>query len=176
MGIKEKTKRISEYFKEMQVVTVDGVQMIYVIVNFPNGWTIDKMTEEKFSTIVEIGNAPNEYYFFTEIDNEDKIFDAIEYNIKKMKDTIERTNLFKQKSDELKKIFQNENYTIQDLKTLEFKLITSELEKIENLKAEINTAFNSKEIDTFQESNINCIEAKNDVNNPIYTKDKKKNK
>ena len=81
MGIKEKTKRISEYFKEMQVVTVDGVQMIYVIVNFPSGWTIDKMTEEKFSTIVEIGNAPNEYYFFTEIDNENKTHFRFDFSV-----------------------------------------------------------------------------------------------
>lgn len=120
MEIKERLKRISEYFKEMQIVTVDGEQMIYVIVNFPIGWTVENDLEERFSTIVEMGNQANEFYFFTELDNEAKVFDAIEYTINKMKDAIERAELLKQKVNELKTIFQNENNSIKDLRTIKF--------------------------------------------------------
>ena len=115
MEIKERIKCISEYFKEMQIVNVDNTQMIYVVVKFPRGWEIEHNLNEKFSTIVEIGNEPDEYYFFTELDNEYKVFDAIEYTIEKMKNAIERANLLKDKILELKSIFQNENITIEKL-------------------------------------------------------------
>ena len=108
MNIKERIKRISEYFKEMQIVNVDGVQTIYVVVNFPPNWRIDDEIETKNNTIVEIGNNANEYYLFTELENEEKEFDAIEYKVEKMKDAIERANLLKQKVNELKEIFQDE--------------------------------------------------------------------
>ena len=41
MGIKDRIKKLGNYFKEMQIVTLDGKQVIYVIVNFPYGWVID---------------------------------------------------------------------------------------------------------------------------------------
>ena len=122
MNIKERIKKISEYFKEMQVIDVDGVQTIYVVVKFPNGWKIDSTLEEKYKTIVEIGNEPNEFYFFTELENEENVFNAIEYNIEKMKDAIERATLLKQKINELKDLFQDESISIQSLRTLSFKM------------------------------------------------------
>ena len=121
MNIKERIKRIKEYFKEMQIVTIDGEQVIYVIVNFPYGWVIDEMLETKFDVSVQEGEYSTEFYFATSIDNgEDKIFDAIEYNIEKMKDAIERAQLLKTKIAELKEIFQNDNISIGKLRTLKF--------------------------------------------------------
>jgi hypothetical protein len=124
MNIKERIKRISEYFKEMQIVNVDGIQTIYVVVNFPSNWRIDDEIENKYNTIVEKGNNANEYYFFTELENEEKVFDAIEYNVEKMKDAIERATLLKQKINELKDLFQDESISIQTLRTLSFKMET----------------------------------------------------
>lgn len=122
MTIKERIGKIKEYFKEMQIVTIDGEQIIYVIVNFPYGWVIDESLETKFDVSVQEGEYPTEFYFATNIDNgEGKIFDAIEYNIEKMKDAIERAQLLKTKIAELKDIFQNENITLPELRSLSFK-------------------------------------------------------
>lgn len=121
MNIKERIKRIKEYFKEMQIVTVDNEQVIYVAVQFPHGWVIDESIEEKYNISIEKGNSPNIFYFATEIDNgEDKIFDAIEYNIIRMKDAIERAQLLKIKISELKDIFQNEKNSLDNLRNLKF--------------------------------------------------------
>lgn len=121
MSIKQRIENIKEYFKEMQIVTIDGEQVIYVIVNFPYGWVIDELLETKFQVTVQEGEYPNEFYFATNIDNgENKVFDAIEYNIEKMKDAIERAQLLKMKIAELKDIFQNENITLSELRTLKF--------------------------------------------------------
>lgn len=121
MTIKERIKKIHNYFKEMQIVTVDGEQVIYVSVLFPNGWVIDDKIEEKFNVTVNEGTQPNEFYFATEIDNgEDKIFDAIEYTIEKMQDAIERAQLLRNKITELREIFQNDNISIGKLRTLKF--------------------------------------------------------
>lgn len=121
MLIKERIEKIKEYFKEMQIVTVDNEQIIYVIVNFPYGWVIDENIEAKFEVTVQEGEYPTEFYFATNIDNgENRVFDAIEYNIEKMKDAIERAQLLKTKIAELKDIFQNENITLNELRTLNF--------------------------------------------------------
>lgn len=121
MTIKERINKIHNYFKEMQIVTVDGEQIIYISVLFPNGWVIDDKIEEKFNVTVNEGTHPNEFYFATEIDNgEDKIFDAIEYTIEKMQDAIERAQLLRNKITELREIFQNDNISISKLRTLKF--------------------------------------------------------
>lgn len=121
MTIKKRIQNIKEYFKEMQIVTVDEEQVIYVCVHFPHGWVIDENIEEKYDVSVERGNIPNEYYFATDIDNgEDKIFDAIEYNIEKMKDAIERAQLLKDKITELRMIFQDDNNSLNKLRSLKF--------------------------------------------------------
>ena len=121
MTIKERIKKIHNYFKEMQIVTVDGEQIIYVSVSLPHGWIIDDKIEEKYNVTVNEGTYPNEFYFATEIDNgEEKIFDAIEYTIEKMQDAIERAQLLRNKITELREIFQNDNISIGKLRTLKF--------------------------------------------------------
>lgn len=178
MNIKERIKKISEYFKEMQVIDVDGVQTIYVVVKFPNGWKIDNTLEEKYKTIVEVGNEPNEFYFFTELENEENVFNAIEYNIEKMKDAIERATLLKQKINELKELFQDESISIQTLRTLNFKMeneiITSTLIDTSDEIFKIN-----EDGKIFQETITNEIktEIKDTTQNyTVFNKKDKKNK
>ena len=119
MGIKERIKRLETYFKEMQITSIDGKQVIYVVVTFPNGWVVDDEIVDKYDVTFQRGQYQNEYYFCTEIENgEDKVFDAIEYNIEKMKEAIERSKLLTEKTLELKKIFENENISLSQLKTL----------------------------------------------------------
>lgn len=119
MSIKERISKIEKYFKEMQIVTVDGKQVIYVIVSFPYGWVIDEDIETKFNVTVSTGEYSGEFYFCSEIDNDEEIvFDAIEYNIEKMKEAIERAQLLSEKTKELKRIFEDENISISQLRTL----------------------------------------------------------
>ena len=120
MNIKERIKRISEYFKEMQIVTLnDGKQVIYVVASFPNGWIIDKEIETKFDITIQYGDYQGEYYFCGEIENgEGVVFDAIEYNIERMKEAIERAQLLSEKTKELKRLVEDESITIEQLRTL----------------------------------------------------------
>lgn len=167
MEIKDRIKRISQYFKEMKIINIDGAQVIYINVKFPQGWTIDENIEEKFSTVVQNGNELNEYYFFTEIENEEKIFEAIEYNIEKMKDAIERATLLKQKVNELKDIFQDEKITIDNLRNLKFSwekndimavLMDNSDIKIDNINMvncdEINNSFHKEDEQISQNENF----------------------
>lgn len=121
MEIKERIKQIKDYFKEMQIVPVDDKQVIYVTVEFPHGWIIDNSLEEKYNITIERGNYPTEYFFFADIDTgETVIFDAIEENINKMKNAIERAQLLKVKVAELTKLFQDDNISLEELRGLKF--------------------------------------------------------
>lgn len=128
MKIKDRIQNISEYFKQMQVTTVSGTQVVYVIVEFPRGWIIDDEIEEKFDISILKGNTPNEYFFCADIDvGEEVLFDAIDYNISKMKDAIERAKLLQIKTKELSDMFKDESISIQQLRTLKFVFDDSEL-------------------------------------------------
>ena len=75
--------------------------------------------ENKFDVTYQKSGFDGEFYFCTEMDNgEEKIFDAIEYNIAKMKEAIERAQLLNEKTIELKRLFENENISIAQLRTL----------------------------------------------------------
>lgn len=128
MKIKDRIQNISEYFRQMQVTSVNGTQVVYVIVEFPRGWIIDDEIESKFGISILKGNGPNEYFFCADIDvGEEVLFDAIDYNISKMKDAIERAKLLQIKTKELSDMFQDESVSIQQLRTLKFVFDESEL-------------------------------------------------
>lgn len=123
MGIKERISKIGTYFKEMQIVTIDGKQVIYVVVSFPHGWVIDDEIEEKFDVTVSSGDILGEYYFCVEMEvGEEKVFDAIEYNIEKMKEAIERAQLLSEKTKELRLMFEDESITLTQLRNLKIVL------------------------------------------------------
>lgn len=119
MDVKERIKKIQEYFKGMQVDESDGEQIIYVMVEFPPRWEVQPETPNKFD--ISIGQDGNIYYFCASLEQGfDVIFDAIEYNIGKMKVALERAQLFKQKAKELQDLFADENITIEILRSLDF--------------------------------------------------------
>lgn len=140
MTIKERIEKIKTYFKELQIVTMENVQYIYIVVQFPRGWVVDEEIQDKFNVTVERGNCDGEFYFCGEIDNgEDKVFDAIEHNILKMKEAIERAQLLSEKTLELKHLFENESMSLDQLRTLKISydeipelVITKPKEQIEN--------------------------------------------
>ena len=161
MEMKERIKRIKEYFKEMQIVNVEGEQIIYVAVEFPHGWVVDNALEDEFNVTIERGNNPSEYYFSADIETgEEAIFDAIETNIKNMKNAIERAQLLKTKVTELTKIFQDDNITLEELRGLRFEW-KKEIDIIQT--AVIDTLKETVEDETFQEV-VEC-EKQNTTNN-----------
>lgn len=108
----------------MQVETIDSQQVIYVIVSFPSKWIIADDIEEKFNVMAKLNGKANgncEYVFVTEFDNGfDAIFDAIEYNISIMLAAQERADLLQKKVFELRELFEQEDMTLEMLRTLEF--------------------------------------------------------
>lgn len=120
--ISQRIKNISQFFKGMKVDAVDEQQIIYVIVAFPDRWIIDSEIQDKFNVSVARGNDyPGQYYFCAEMEvGFDTIFDAIDYNINKMRLALERASLLAQKVEELKELFANENIAIESLRNLEF--------------------------------------------------------
>mgnify|MGYP006872980172 CR=1 FL=1 len=132
MDIKDRIKKISRYFRGMQITsTDDGSQIIYVVVSFPHGWIIDEDLEKKFEVTIGQGTNMDEYYFCTDIDTgEQVIFDAIDYNIERMKEAIERAQLLSKKTGELKALFEDENVSIEELRTLTFNYDKAGIEPI----------------------------------------------
>lgn len=123
MTIKDRIKKLGPYFKEMQIVTIDNKQVIYVIVAFPNNWVIADDLEEKYGITITEGEYRGEYYFCSDIDNgENVIFDAIDTNIERMKEAIERSQLLSEKIKELRSLFEDENIPLKDLKTLKIEI------------------------------------------------------
>lgn len=113
--------KIKQYFKEMQVTTVEGTNVIYVIVVFPPKWIIDDEITEKYDVDVMAGKEEGEFYFCAEMMvGFDKVFDAIDHCIGVNKDAMERAQIFQEKIAELKEIFGDETKPIDMLRTLEF--------------------------------------------------------
>jgi hypothetical protein len=153
MNIKQRIENIKQYFKEMQITTVGDQQVIYVVVNFPRNWIIDENIESKFGIKVAQGTNVTEYYFCTDIDSgEDVLFDAIDYNIEKMKEAIERAQLLSLKTKELKSIFENENISIEKLRTLKF-AYDDDVNSLQNEFSEILITKAQEEKESFVEQN-----------------------
>ena len=122
MAIKDRITEIKKYFRGMQIVADENnEQIIYITVEFPQKWHVDKFIEEVYDVTIINGEYPNTYYFATKLINgEDNIFDAIEYNITKIKEAIERSQLLQSKIIELTNIFKDESIDIENLRNLTF--------------------------------------------------------
>lgn len=120
--IKQRIDKIKPYFAGMQVEEVNGQQIIYVCVNFPDRWVIDDAVRAKYDiTIAESDEIQHQFFFCAKIEQGfDLVFDAIDCNIEKMLSAEERTELFKKKAQELREMFENLEIPIETLRTLEF--------------------------------------------------------
>lgn len=122
--INQRIKDLSDFFMGMQVETIEGNTYIYVIVKLPPKWKLDTNTTlNKYQVqIVPDDAVPGKYFFIAEMEvGFDTVFDAIDFNIEKMKILAERSQLLKEKIYELQEIFQNDEISIESLRTLEFK-------------------------------------------------------
>lgn len=118
MNIQERINNLGDYFKGMQVSAENGI--IYVTVQFHKGWACSEVTEHNFNVKAVQDDMPGLFYFFTDMEvGFDKIFDAIDYNIRFNEEAQAKVNLLREKIEELRTIFESED--IDTLKTLEFK-------------------------------------------------------
>ena len=122
--VTERIKRLGDYFIEMKVASAtngdaDATEYIYVTVSFPHEWVLDGRTPDKFN--VDCANENGVTYFWAVMDvGFEKVFDAIDYNIKVNKEAQEKVVIFNEKLRELRDIFSNEDYDVETLKSLHF--------------------------------------------------------
>ena len=123
MTVQDRIQKIGKYFKGMKVDTINGDNVIYVIVQYPPKWMVNnEEMEKKYGVNILQQGQQGLYVYCTEISNGfDCVFDAIDDTISKMLIIIERTKLMTQKIDELQELFENEDIPIESLRTLEFK-------------------------------------------------------
>lgn len=118
MNIKERIEKLGIYFNSMNVAAENNI--IYVRVQFPKGWGCSELTEYNFNVKVVTDEIPGYFYFFADMEvGFEKIFDAIDFNIQFNEEAQAKVALLREKIEELKNIFENEDISV--LKTLEFK-------------------------------------------------------
>ena len=126
MNIQERINNLGDYFKGMQVSAENGI--IYVTVQFHKGWACSEVTEHNFNVKAVQDDTPGLFYFFTDMEvGFDKVFDAIDYNIRFNEEAQAKVNLLRNKIEALRSIFENED--IDKLKRLEFTFKKPETKK-----------------------------------------------
>lgn len=156
MDVKDRIKKVEKYFKGMQVQNLDGANIIYIIVQFPPRWIIDNEIPNKYGVSVGQGNDyEGQFFFCAEMEKGfDVVFDAIEYNVNKMLTAQERAKLFREKTQELQNLFEDETISIESLRNLEFTYKTTKnRKKIEKktTQPKIEESVLEQEIDTNNE-------------------------
>lgn len=122
--VTNRIKNLGEYFMEMKVASAaneagETVEYIYVTVSFPHEWVLDGRTAAKYN--VECANENGVTYFWAVMDvGFEKVFDAIDYNIKVNKEAQEKVVIFNEKLHELRDLFSDESYDVETLKGLRF--------------------------------------------------------
>ena len=154
--MEKRIETIKPYFKEMQIINVEGEDAVYIKVCFPQKWIIpDDINKYKIETLKD--KSTSDTIFFTELSNGyNKIFDAIEYTIKKNKDAEERINIFHQKIKELESIFKDETNKLDKLRNLSFTFDKSKRSKnklLTTINGTINNGINEK-IESNEQNNI----------------------
>lgn len=140
MNIKERIERLGMYFHSMNVAAENNI--IYVRVQFPKGWGCSELTEYNFNVKSVTDEIPGYFYFFANMEiGFDKIFDAIEFNIQFNEEAQAKVSLLREKIEELKDIFENEDINV--LRTLEFKY---KKKKPKTIKSQKTVTEESKEI------------------------------
>jgi hypothetical protein len=128
-----------------------------VIVQFPSTWIIDDEIPNKFGVSVGSGNDyRGQYYFCAEMEKGfDTVFDAIECNVNKMLTAQERAKLFREKTQELQNLFEDESKT-QTYKNCKLNKVSEiEIEKLTKLSkgAHQSPQYTHKSISRFSTDN-----------------------
>ena len=159
MGIKERIDNLGVYFDSMNLSSENGI--IYIRVKFPKGWGCSELTEYNYNTKCVQDEMPGFFYFFADMEvGFDKVFDAIEYNIKFNEEAQAKVNLLREKIEELKTIFENED--INTLKTLEIKYKNKK-----KSKSNVKKAIEPQNIITTEIKEVNEEEIRNNYRETV---------
>lgn len=142
MTLNEQLIRLSSYKINFNIY--EGT--IIISLEYPKDWTVLEINSSDIQTTSE--NGRQFYWVPLQMDVE-KVFELIDETIEYNKDIEAKSELFKQKIDEMRKIFLEED--LQTLRTMEFKMKKKKLpkkkiaEEKENNITEVNDAANGKQ-------------------------------
>lgn len=142
MTLNEQLIRLSSYKINFNIY--EGT--VIISLEYPKDWTILEINSSDIQTTSE--NGRQFYWVPLQMDVE-KVFELIDETIEYNKDIEAKSELFKQKIDEMRKIFLEED--LQTLRTMEFKMKKKKLpkkkvtEEKENNITEVNNAANGKQ-------------------------------
>ena len=142
MTLNEQLIRLSSYKINFNIY--EGT--VIISLEYPKDWTVLEINSSDIQTTSE--NGRQFYWVPLQMDVE-KVFELIDETIEYNKDIEAKSELFKQKIDEMRKIFLEED--LQTLRTMEFKMKKKKLPKKkvtedkENNITEVNDAANGKQ-------------------------------
>ena len=142
MTLNEQLIRLSSYKINFNIY--EGT--VIISLEYPKDWTVLEINSSDIQTTSE--NGRQFYWVPLQMDVE-KVFELIDETIEYNKDIEAKSELFKQKIDEMRKIFLEED--LQTLRTMEFKIKKKKLpkkkvtEEKENNITEVNDAANGKQ-------------------------------
>lgn len=142
MTLNEQLIRLSSYKINFNIY--EGT--VIISLEYPKDWTVLEINSSDIQTTSE--NGRQFYWVPLQMDVE-KVFELIDETIEYNKDIEAKSELFKQKIDEMRKIFLEED--LQTLRTMEFKMKKKKLpkkkvteEKEDNI-TEVNDTANDKQ-------------------------------
>lgn len=142
MTLNEQLIRLSSYKINFNIY--EGT--VIISLEYPKDWTVLEINSSDIQTTSENGR---QFYWVPLQTDVEKVFELIDETIEYNKDIEAKSELFKQKIDEMRKIFLEED--LHTLKTMEFKMKKKKLpkkkvmEEKENNITEVNDAANGKQ-------------------------------
>lgn len=142
MTLNEQLIRLSSYKINFNIY--EGT--VIISLEYPKDWTVLQVNSNDIQTTSENGR---QFYWVPLQTDVEKVFELIDETIEYNKDIEAKSELFKQKIDEMRKIFLEED--LQTLRTMEFKMKKKKLpkkkvteEKEDNI-TEVNDTANGKQ-------------------------------
>lgn len=120
MTLNEQLIRLSSYKINFNIY--EGT--VIISLEYPKDWTVLEINSSDIQTTSENGR---QFYWVPLQTDVEKVFELIDETIEYNKDIEAKSELFKQKIDEMRKIFLEED--LQTLRTMEFKMKKKKLPK-----------------------------------------------
>lgn len=142
MTLNEQLIRLSSYKINFNIY--EGT--VIISLEYPKDWTVLQVNSNDIQTTSENGR---QFYWVPLQTDVEKVFELIDETIEYNKDIEAKSELFKQKIDEMRKIFLEED--LQTLRTMEFKMKKKKLpkkkvtEEKEGNITEVNDTANDKQ-------------------------------
>ena len=157
--------KIKEYFKGLEIC--DGIVIIKTV--FPTKWVIPSasLLDELFKVKAVENKLENGYFYCCEIEvGVLPAFDAIDFTIEFNRNLEEKSELLKEKVNELKTLFAEK--PIEVLRTIEFKFTEKKNKTRKNKNVETEVLSNNEEIVTSQvvdNTNYETVNVENNIEN-----------